>query len=215
MIIAEPQRSASHAMVRARTTAMTVRVDGVWMRCESRDSSGPPRVPATAATRRKPKARAAAPRIVAIEASRPCESPWMMVSNRSPRTSSISAAPRMICPSWVSRCPRSERTRAVMPTLVAVRVAAAMIDGMSDNPRQRQATYPSTKGSKTPTTATVIDVGPTRIRRARSVSRPIANRRINTPSSARSWIASWPGSIQPSTDGPAITPPINSPRTAG
>ena len=89
-----------------------------------------------------------------------------------------------------------------MPTLVAVRVAAAMIDGMSDNPRQRQATYPSTKGSKTPTTATVIDVGPTRISRARSVSRPIANRRINTPSSARSWIASWPGSIQPSTDGP-------------
>jgi hypothetical protein len=41
----------------------------------------------------------------------------------SPRTSSMTAAPRMILASSLEDSFRSRRTRAVMPTLVAVRTA--------------------------------------------------------------------------------------------
>ena len=74
-----------------------------------------------------------------------------------------------------------------MPTLVAVRVAAAMIETRSEIPRRRQATYPSTNGTATPTTATVIEVPPTLINLDKSVSSPIANSRIKTPSSESCW----------------------------
>jgi hypothetical protein len=40
-----------------------------------------------------------------------------------PSTSSMTAAPRMILASFDRAAPRSRRTRAVMPTLVAVRTA--------------------------------------------------------------------------------------------
>ena len=45
-----------------------------------------------------------------------------------PRTSSTTAAPRMIRPSRVSRTRSSERTRAVMPIDVAVSAAPTKMD---------------------------------------------------------------------------------------
>ncbi len=48
--------------------------------------------------------------------------------------SSITAAPRMIWPSGSCSRPRSDSTRAVIPTLVAVRVAPAMIETSVDSP---------------------------------------------------------------------------------
>ncbi len=50
-----------------------------------------------------------------------------IASTTSPRTSSITAAPRMIWPSGVFRTPSSDRTRAVMPIDVAVSAAPTKI----------------------------------------------------------------------------------------
>ena len=49
--------------------------------------------------------------------------PWTTERRRRPRTSSMTAAPRMIWASLVVDLLRSRKTRAVMPTLVADRVA--------------------------------------------------------------------------------------------
>ena len=127
----------------------------------------------------------------------------------------MTAAPRMICPSGSCSRPRSERTRAVIPTLVAVRVAAATIETIVLCPSSRQAAKPSANGKTTPTTATASEVAPTFKSRPRSVSSPIAKSRITTPSSARTWIDSISGLTSPSSDFPTSTPPISSPSTAG
>ncbi len=52
-----------------------------------------------------------------------CTSPLTTASTMSPRTSSMTAAPRIVSASGRRMTPRSFSTRAVMPTLVAVRVA--------------------------------------------------------------------------------------------
>jgi hypothetical protein len=49
--------------------------------------------------------------------------PATTASTIRPMTSSITAAPRMMRPSLLEVWPRSASTRAVIPTLVAVRVA--------------------------------------------------------------------------------------------
>ena len=55
--------------------------------------------------------------------ARGASNPESTASTISPRTSSITAAPRMIRPSLLSARPRSASTRAVIPTLVAQSVA--------------------------------------------------------------------------------------------
>ncbi len=61
--------------------------------------------------------------VTAVDALFPPTRPTMTASTSSPMTSSMTAAPRMICPSAVCTRFMSLRTRAVMPTLVAHSVA--------------------------------------------------------------------------------------------
>ena len=130
--------------------------------------------------------------------------------------SSITAAPRMIWPSGSRSRPRSESTRAVIPTLVAVRVAPAMIETRSSSPSSTASGEAQRERQGHADDATVIDVAPTFKSWPRSVSSPIANSRITTPSSDSRWIVSIIGIHPvPGPTGPTSTPPISSPRTAG
>ncbi len=75
-----------------------------------------------------------------------------------PSTSSITAAPRMILDSRAESLPRSASTRAVMPTLVAARVApmktwasvssCGSIQAETPQPRKNGATTPSRATSR-------------------------------------------------------------------
>ena len=108
-----------------------------------------------------------------------------------PSTSSITAAPRTICASFVCNLPKSLKTRAVIPTEVAV----------SDAPRKRYTLrdklgrshgpttqVPSTNGTITPINATTKAFNPTFFIVVRLDSRPTWKRRIITPSSDKKVI---------------------------
>ena len=65
--------------------------------------------------------------------------------------SSITAAPSTIWLSGSCSRPRSLSTRAVMPTLVAVKAAPATMHSILSWPKKWQTRYPPAKGSTTPT----------------------------------------------------------------
>jgi hypothetical protein len=100
--------------------------------------------------------------------------PLVAARMTSPRTSSMTAAPRMIRASGVLDLPRSCITRAVIPTLVAVRVAPMktwtypLASGSSRAP----VPQPRAKGTATPMTATREEESPTLAISLRVDSRP-------------------------------------------
>ena len=79
-----------------------------------------------------------------------------------PSTSSATAAPSTIRASVVASARRSPKTRAVMPTLVAVSAAPRKIAVSVSQPRPTPAPAPATNGTATPMTATSIEARPTR-----------------------------------------------------
>ena len=75
------------------------------------------------------------------------------MSTTRPMTSSATAAPSTIRASVVASARRSPNTRAVMPTLVAVRAAPTNRAVLKSSPISRIAPSPSTSGATTPTVA--------------------------------------------------------------
>src|SRR6267143_2994591 len=140
--------------------------------------------------------------------------PLTTAKSASPRTSSTTAAPRTTCAAGSCSRPRAERTRAVIPTLVAVRVAPMKTAGRVGIPQSDASPKPSASGHRTPTAATTVDWRPARRSSSRSDSRPISKRRRTTPTSASDMKTGerW---TSPRTPGPIRTPARSSPRTAG
>ena len=127
MISAEPARSASQASVKAnindvKKSALTTRSLAIQrIRCGARIE------PITIASATKPKASANIFAIASVVNFSPAAAALTTASSTRPRMSSTTAAPRMTCASSVFMWPRSERTRAVMPTEVAVSAAPRKI----------------------------------------------------------------------------------------
>ena len=112
----------------------------------AREIQGMRKVPTSMTASRKPNA---IPVVAAIRRKvtfSPRTRPVTTVKITSPRMSSITAAPRMICPSTSRSRPRSDSTRAVIPTLVAVKVAPAMIAAMLVSPSALQTANPRPNG---------------------------------------------------------------------
>ena len=131
-----------------------------------------------------------------------------------PSTSSATAAPRTTRASFVDNARRSPKTRAVMPTLVAVSVAPMNNDVLPFSPRARPVADPRMSGRPTPMIATVIADRPTLRNSPTSISIPTCIKRRIAPSSARRKSES-DGSTRPRTDGPMRMPASISPSTAG
>ncbi len=141
-------------------------------------------------------------------------------STTSASTSSTTAAPRMILASSLREARMSFRTRAVIPTLVAVIAAPiktwAAIDASGMN--TADVTVPIARVDAVPITATANDEGPTPRRSRTDRSTPTSNRSRSIPtrdkmsrygSAPRNW--SFPRPIM----FPRIMPATSSPRTAG
>jgi hypothetical protein len=112
----------------------------------------------------------------------------------------------------------------VMPTLVADKVAptkrCTTVGLFGSN--QSAALHPSPMGTTTPIKATRLEDAPTRTRARRSASNPTSNRRISTPTSARTRrVGSTRTKAIPSTPKksgsrlPNTMPANNSPNTGG
>ena len=129
-------------------------------------------------------------------------------------TSSATAAPSTVRASTVASALRSPKTRAVIPTDVAVSAAptksASLVGHVERQPRPK----PMAMGATTPTTATDRAARPTEASSPMSISSPTSKRRRITPISPRMTRVSSAGS-QPSADGPMIRPATISPTTAG
>ena len=128
--------------------------------------------------------------------------------------SSATAAPRTVRASMLASARRSPKTRAVMPTLVAVSAAPTKTASLPSNPSPSPAKMPVTIGTTTPTIATAMDARPTDLSSRRSISMPTSSSRRMTPSSASVRMTSF-GSTKPKTDGPMSTPAKISATTAG
>ena len=139
-----------------------------------------------------------------------------------PRTSSMTAAPRMILASRVVTLPRSVSTRAVMPTLVAQSVAPMnrWTSRSSFGSIQAETPQPRKNGATTPRSATSRLEVPTDIISRTLDSSPTSNSSSTTPISAMMAMPSLePRKSRPwkpnSTRLPRMTPAISSPSTAG
>ena len=104
-----------------------------------------------------------------------------------PRTSSTTAAARMVRPSCVWTLPRSFKTRADIPTLVAQSVAPRNISTQRDKDGKniRIVAKPSRNGTITPMIATMRADRPTAINLGTVLSTPTSNISRITPNSAR------------------------------
>jgi hypothetical protein len=214
-IVADPTASAAIASTNASDRHETMSTPRTRIADASRTRRFARRRPATIAAAKKPIARSAM-RIAAPAATSPSSArPFTRASTTRPRMSSATAAPMMIFASDVPILPMSARTRAVMPMLVAVRVAPTKIETTDADPIAAITANPSANGRTIPATATARDCGPTRSSSPRSDSSPISKSRIRTPSSASMWIAGSSGFRRRSTEPPRITPATSSPRTAG
>ena len=106
-----------------------------------------------------------------------------------PNTSSTTAAARIITPSIESNLLISPRTRAVIPTEVAVRIAPTKSAGMASSielnvayPNHKVTNAPSANGNITPPSATAVAGRINRMNCLRSVSKPASNRSRTAPS---------------------------------
>ena len=97
-------------------------------------SGGARRPPIKSAATMKPTDTAMFTPTPASDTLAPAATPLTTASMMSPTTSSRTAAPSTTCPSGVSSCPRSERTRAEIPMDVAVSAAPHTIEGTAGNP---------------------------------------------------------------------------------
>ena len=129
-------------------------------------------------------------------------------------TSSATAAPSTVRASTRVSAPRSLKTRAVIPTLVAASAAPMNSEVSPDSPYASATPMPIATGSTMPMVATLSDDFPTDRRSPRLSSSPTSSSRRMTPSSARtSSVTSCPTSAR--TDGPMRMPARISPTTAG
>ena len=108
-----------------------------------------------------------------MSATAPYENAWLVpvdammppttASTINPMTSSMTAAPRMMRASAVCRRPRSLNTRAVIPTLVAHRVAPtkACTYTLCAGKSHALTAQPRPKGVMTPRVATASEGAPT------------------------------------------------------
>src|SRR6266478_3784835 len=145
-----------------------------------------------------------------------------------PRTSSMTAAPRIVEPALERSCRRFSRVCAVIVTLVAVRIVPMKIACGQVKPNLRESRAPPTMGRITPPVA-AQKAGATALRIiATSVSRPATNISRTTPTWARTLnttaTATLPGAEAGRNQdrpqifrsvGPNITPASNSPSTKG
>ena len=123
MIIADPARSASAAIASAKQNAATSSTPRVRIRSTKSKIVGAKRVPRTTASTRKPTANRKILPTERTPSAAPPTIPDTTARITIPSTSSITAAPMMILASGVCIRFKSDSTRAVMPTEVAVRVA--------------------------------------------------------------------------------------------
>src|SRR6266487_3502186 len=134
-----------------------------------------------------------------------------------PMTSSATAAPSTVRASARDNAFRSPKTRAVMPTLVAVRAAATNSSTWwpcPASPVRRSPAQPNANGNTTPTVATDNAGRPTFSRSVSSVSSPTWSSSNSTPSWP-STASTWSPPTSPSAEGPTSTPSTSSPSTAG
>ncbi len=124
--------------------------------------------------------------------------------------------------SRVFSLPRSLKTRAVIPTLVAQRVAPMNIWASwgASGMKYADTPHPRKNGAITPSTATSNDDPPTSIISFKSASSPTSNNRMITPSSASAamvpFVFSDSAPPKPSmTKLPNTIPATSSPKTAG
>ena len=133
-----------------------------------------------------------------------------------PITSSATAAPRTSRASVVANARRSPKTRAVMPTLVAVSAAPDEelgVEVVGDRPHGEEAEdHRRDDARRWPPGS---EARPTLPSSPRSISMPTSSRRRTTPSSPRVTSTSSPWPTRPKTDGPMMTPATISPTTAG
>ena len=157
---------------------------------------------------------------VAVEAA--VMMPETTARTSSPRTSSMTAAPRMILAKGARKESASLSTRAVIPTLVAASMAprkACSIHG-SWGRISSPTPNPSSMGVTTPTTATSAARPPTAIISLGVDSRPTWKSSRTAPSSAMTVSVSLEASADKSGPPksaafPARIPTISSPSTAG
>ena len=142
MIIAEPASEAAAARARAKAREREPSAPSTRIRPAAFTRRGAATVPTTIAATRKPIARPATLPTPAAERAPPAASPETTDRMMRPMTSSSTAAPITIRPSWVSSWPRSLRTRAEIPMEVAVIAAAqtvAVTPGNAERPAHQQA----------------------------------------------------------------------------
>ncbi|CAB4885192.1 unannotated protein [freshwater metagenome] len=170
--------------------------------------------PMTPVMRRNPTASPVVPRIDAALTLPSTTTRVTIVRMMRPSTSSATAAPRTMRDSVDDSTPRSPKTRAVMPTLVAVSAAPRNTDVFTSRPSARPAPIPPRKGAATPSTATAKEALPTLASSLTSISSPtLRSRRITPISPSRRRASS--ACTRFSTDGPIRIPARISPRTAG
>src|ERR1700686_5079242 len=131
-----------------------------------------------------------------------------------PRTSSMTAAARMI---WLARSFKSFRsasTEAVIPTLVATRAAPTNRASLRVPPQETKTAHPAANGANSPSAATPAATALTRKRSATFTSRPMLNSRNRTPRS-ESALSTSLGAIHPSMLGPTSAPATISPARGG
>src|SRR2546422_2182658 len=228
MMRADPARAARAARSSRKANAETRSTPRTRIRFTSPKMRGASAAPSATAATRNPTATASVHTTPTALTAAPAASPETTPRITRPSTSSMTAAPRMSRASVESMHFRSERTRAVMPTEVAVSVAPTKIatvvasDGAGAGPCSGDTQYrkPNRNGTATPTSATAVAGAPTRAIALRSVSRPISNSSTITPISARKAMtgrrgSSGPVGMTPSTLDPRTMPATSSPSTAG
>ena len=215
IIMAEPIASASQANPKANIRPTLVAMPGLRACGTISPEAEPAFLPSTRVRIRNPKASPVVLVTLPTVTAWPPAKPLTTAKIISPNTSSMTAAPKTIWLSVSWRRPRSESTRAVIPTLVAVSVAPATSDGRWSSPNTWHTPYPNANGTTTPTMATAVEAPPTLSSFARSVSSPISKRRMTTPSSDSRCGTSFLGFTTPKSDVPSKTPARSSPRTAG
>lgn len=229
MMSARPTSSAANARVKQRARPNTSRMPCCPVRAARRRIGFDSRCPSPTVIPRNRMARMRIPPMARGESAgspvaAAATAPLATARTTRPSTSSMSAAPRMICPSRLWVTPRSFKTRAVIPTLVAdnvaptKRCARAGPSGIS----HAAAPQPRSNGTTTPISATSMEDHPTRSNARRSASRPTSNSRIKTPIWARNRSGGADRTkaipVEPKNNGrrlPRAMPARSSPRTEG
>src|SRR6185295_10254651 len=134
MMSADPDRAASDDSPRANATANTSSTKRTRMRTTTSNSLGTRYRPTSTATTRKATATARVRTTPSTETAAPPATPETTLRMTSPSTSSMTAAPMMTRASDVAMRPRSDSTRAVIPTEVAVRVAPTKMAAVVRSP---------------------------------------------------------------------------------